>query len=394
MCFSIGGTTSGGNIEEVLVDSDGHMQIDVLTMPSVTVDSEFPSAAAITDNFANPTTTSVMAMGMGWDGSAWDRITATSGALDVNVASGSITVDSEFPAAAGVTDNFATPTTTSVMGMGMWYDGSAWDMARGDATDGLLVNLGSNNDVTCTGGVTPTDNYATPSDAISVAGFNMAYDGSAWDFVRGDATDGLLVNLGSNNDVTATGGTTPSDDFANPTDAINTAGFNMMWDGATWDRVPGLAGVGLLVAGPLEDEASFTISSTRILPVGYLVDDTSPDSAPEGSAGAARMTTDRKQIVSVQTITGLADGVKVVATAGTDEALASSTACKRVIIQAQTDNTGYIAVGNAGVDATVATGTGVLLSAGEALDFEIDDLADVYIDSTVNGEGVRFTYFT
>jgi hypothetical protein len=74
-------------------------------------------------------------------------------------------------------------------------------------------------------------------------------------------------------------------------------------------------------------------------------------------------------------------------------ALAASTACKRVIIQAQTDNTGVIAVGATGVDATVATGTGALLSAGDSLDFEITNLSAIFIDATVNGEGVRYTYF-
>ena len=93
-------------------------------------------------------------------------------------------------------------------------------------------------------------------------------------------------------------------------------------------------------------------------------------------------------------ITGIADGVKTVTTAGTDVALAASTACKRVTIQAQTDNTGLIAVGGTGVDATVATGTGIILNAGDVFELDIDDLADVFIDSTVSGEGVRFTYFT
>lgn len=92
-------------------------------------------------------------------------------------------------------------------------------------------------------------------------------------------------------------------------------------------------------------------------------------------------------------IADIGDGVKTVTTAGTDEALAGSTACKRVTIQAQTDNTGWIAVGTSGVDATEATGTGVLLAAGDVYELEIDNLADVYIDSTVNGEGVRFAYF-
>ena len=86
-------------------------------------------------------------------------------------------------------------------------------------------------------------------------------------------------------------------------------------------------------------------------------------------------------------------GVKTVATAGTDEALAGSTACKKVVIQAQTDNTGVIAVGASGVDATVATGTGVLLEAGDILELDIANLASVYIDATIDGDGVRFTYF-
>ena len=93
-------------------------------------------------------------------------------------------------------------------------------------------------------------------------------------------------------------------------------------------------------------------------------------------------------------ITGMGHGVKTVTTAGTDEVLASSTVCKRVVIQSQTDNTGLIAVGTSGVDATEVTGTGIILYAGDALELETDNLADVYIDATVSGEGVRYTYFT
>ena len=93
-------------------------------------------------------------------------------------------------------------------------------------------------------------------------------------------------------------------------------------------------------------------------------------------------------------ITGGADGVTTVSTAGTHVVLASSTACKKVDIQAQTDNTGLIAVGFDAVDATEATGTGVILYAGDIYSLEIDNLNLIYIDSTVSGEGVRYTYFT
>jgi len=93
-------------------------------------------------------------------------------------------------------------------------------------------------------------------------------------------------------------------------------------------------------------------------------------------------------------ITGIGDGLKVVTTAGTDVALAAATAAKLVIIQAQTDNTSIIAVGATGVDATVATGIGIVLYPGESITLPIADLADIYIDSLVNGEGVRYIYFT
>lgn len=93
-------------------------------------------------------------------------------------------------------------------------------------------------------------------------------------------------------------------------------------------------------------------------------------------------------------ITGIGHGVTTVTTAGTDVALAGSTACKEVTIQAQTDNTSSIAVGASGVDATVATGTGILLGAGDSITLNCDNLADIFIDSLVNGEGVRYVYLT
>ena len=94
------------------------------------------------------------------------------------------------------------------------------------------------------------------------------------------------------------------------------------------------------------------------------------------------------------TTTGLGHGVKTVTVAGTDEALAGSTAAKWVMIQAQTDNTGSIAVGASGVDATVATGNGILLAAGASMTLAVDNLADIYIDATVSGDGVRYVYGT
>jgi hypothetical protein len=96
------------------------------------------------------------------------------------------------------------------------------------------------------------------------------------------------------------------------------------------------------------------------------------------------------------TTTGTADGNKLVTTAGTAVVLAASTLAKWVTIQAYRSNTGYVAVGGSTVlaSATVGTGRGISLAASESVTLPIANLNTVYVDSTVNGEGVRYTYGT
>jgi hypothetical protein len=91
---------------------------------------------------------------------------------------------------------------------------------------------------------------------------------------------------------------------------------------------------------------------------------------------------------------GLGDGRKTVGAAGTAEALASTTACKWVIVMAETNNTGVISVGAATTVAAEATRRGIPLAAGESVTVTIDDLAAVYLDTTVNGDGVTYLYGT
>jgi hypothetical protein len=102
---------------------------------------------------------------------------------------GTVTVDTELGAAAALTDNFANPTAPSVGAFGMLWDGTAWDRAPGTSADGLLVNLGTNNDITVTGTVTVdselpaaaalTDTMANPT-APAVGAFSMVWDGTDW----------------------------------------------------------------------------------------------------------------------------------------------------------------------------------------------------------------------
>ncbi len=89
-------------------------------------------------------------------------------------------------------------------------------------------------------------------------------------------------------------------------------------------------------------------------------------------------------------------GTKTVTTAGTAVTLtAANTIVKWVTIQALSSNTGTICVGGSSVLAASKNGT--CLTAGQAAPmYNMPgfpyDLSAIWIDSTVNGEGVSYTY--
>lgn len=81
------------------------------------------------------------------------------------------------------------------------------------------------------------------------------------------------------------------------------------------------------------------------------------------------------------------NGQKYVATAGTQVALASSQAITHsVTIMAQAGNSGNIYIG----DSSVSSITGYILDAGDTIELKIANLATVYVDSSVSGEGVHY----
>ena len=86
------------------------------------------------------------------------------------------------------------------------------------------------------------------------------------------------------------------------------------------------------------------------------------------------------------------DGRKTVSATGTAEALASTTPCKEVTITAELDNTDVIVVGGSTVVAALATRQGTPLYPGDSTTIETDDLAEVFLDVIVDGEGATYTY--
>lgn len=90
----------------------------------------------------------------------------------------------------------------------------------------------------------------------------------------------------------------------------------------------------------------------------------------------------------------IGDGRKTVATAGTAEALVgSATPAKKVEIQALFSNTQRLAVGASTVDETAGSERGTILLPGSSFTLYLEDLADIFVDVNVNGEGVSYTFF-
>ena len=93
----------------------------------------------------------------------------------------------------------------------------------------------------------------------------------------------------------------------------------------------------------------------------------------------------------------LGGAVKTVATAGTAEGLiAAKTMVSSVVVRAEDDNTGNIFVGNSQVDNTEGPlGPGdTWKKTGDQINGTVTlfNLAQVFIDAAVNGEGVEFWY--
>lgn len=171
--------------------------------------------------------------------------------------------------------------------------------------------------------------------------------------------------------------------------------------------------------GQLVDNAAFTDGTTRLNMAGFIFDETAGTALTENDGAAARIDSKRSQVFTLEDATTRGRRATVsatgalrtdaaitssvqpagfstigasstnVTTAGTRVALAGSTACKKVVMTAKATNTGVIWVGGS----TVAAGAGIPLVAYQQFEIDIQDLATVFIDSTVNGEGVTYVYY-
>lgn len=421
--------SDGTNPQALSTDSSGNLQVEVLSAPTTAVTGTFwqetqPVSGTVTANLgatdnavlddiaANQTDGTQKSQIVDSGGEA---VTVTDGKLDVNATldptglateakqDDIITAIGDIPGGGGVQYTEG-DTDASITGTAMLMEGAGDELLTvpGTTAGGLLVNLGSNNDVTVTSGTITANLGATDNAVLDQIELNQ------------DAQTALLTTIDADTSNLSVVGGGAEATALRVTIANNSTGVLSVDDNGGALTVDGTVTANLSATdnAVLDDIAADTESikgytdgiedllttidadtSAMVTSLGTLDNTVSGSeiqvdvvaSLPAGTNAIGKVGHD---------ITGIGHGAKTVTTAGTDVALAASTPCKKVDIQAQTDNTGIIAIGGSGVDATVATGTGILLNAGDIYSFEIDNLADVYIDSTVDGEGVRFTYYT
>lgn len=205
---------------------------------------------------------------------------------------------------------------TQIVKLAISTNGSA-TLIPCDATDGLLVNLGTNNDVTVTGSLTnisgtislPTGAAtaakqpalgtagSASSDVITVQGiasmtpFQIA-DNSGSLTVDAPVGTPVFVRLSDGSSAITT---LPVSLASVPSHAVTNAGtFAVQVDGSA------LTSLQLIDDTVYTDDAAFTPGTSKVLGIGFVADEGSTDSVDEGDIGAARMTLDRKQIITPQ----------------------------------------------------------------------------------------------
>lgn len=117
---------------------------------------------------------------------------------------------------------------------GVWTTGRTWTLASGTDSVSATVSNAFLLDATFTGrwaaAYLDADTIANQTTTV-VHGQSYMYNGATWDRIRGSIADGVLVNLGANNDVIVTGTVAVSTAFlldATFTARINTLGQKTM----------------------------------------------------------------------------------------------------------------------------------------------------------------------
>lgn len=169
-------------------------------------------------------------------------------------------------------------------------------------------------------------------------------------------------------------------------------------EGAIADAIAAAGGVGTISAKlrrttqGLEDLKTLIVLAAGSNIIGKVgIDQTTPGTTNKVDTGLVQALTDAQLRASAVPVIQAApttpiNGRTTVTTAGTRVVLAGSTTVKSVTIKALGTNTGIIYVG----DSAVSSSNGFPLYARDTVSMDISNLNVIYIDSSVNNEGISY----
>jgi len=200
---------------------------------------------------------------------------------------------------------------------------------------------------------TQADNLVNTTDTINASALGYVFDGATWDRMRGDSTDGVLVNLGTNNDITGT--------------VTANAGTNLNTSALALDATLGSVQTAVELIDDTVHSGDAALSKYMVL--GAVYDDVATATVTENQAQSLRMTSGRALHVSHQgTVTVTDDGsFTLAANSGVDigdvtlnngfaSVTGSGTEAGALRVTIASDSTGVITVDNAGTFATQVDG--------------------------------------
>jgi len=246
---------------------------------------------------------------------------------------------------------------------------------------------------------------ASPSTTSS--SYDIALEATGGEYVTDNSNDTTIINLvssyntGFQSDVTpaqtVTGIITTNGDIItktiNPGDSSVSIQLSDTWtgtvqfedtnDGITWYPLKLVDSTGALVSSAtavgLFSGAIGSISQVRVRASAIITGSLAVMIQSSTGTGASS--------TSISSRSSLGVSQTNVTTAGTRVQLASN-ACSSVTVKAKSTNTGLIYVGGS----SVSSSNGFILSAGDSISIDITNTNLLYIDSSVNGEGVSFIF--
>lgn len=161
----------------------------------------------------------------------------------------------------------------------------------GTLTTSLRIQVMYKAHVTKGSAQRPGDAMTNENDQEMCLTFGMGYNGTTWDRLRSVNTG----YLGVTPHYAGTAASTGTGASGAQTQRVVTATDSTIGTVTTCSTLTNITNWGNIV-----DDAAFTPATTRVSMSGFQADETGTDSVDEGDAGAARMTLDRKLIVTQQ----------------------------------------------------------------------------------------------